>query len=189
DLAAPADERGQIANDHAGAAADLEDTITKPDRDESQEAPAQPGLGRRPSAPLEPGGHLLDVRLGVGVAPRIGRTAGRAGAARRRGGLRAVRSHAGGIRGPGRPGPAARREPGALLAAEVAHAAGIRAAYRARLHDVRLAHRVLDELVADGGRYGPCGATKPAQRREGESDRENREDEKRQQPHEISGRA
>src|SRR5262249_32118451 len=80
---------------------------------------------------------------------------------------------------------AARVEPGALLAAEVAHAAGIPAAYRARLHDGRLAHRVFDELVADGGRQGPCGRTQLAQGRKEEHDRDNGEDEERQQPHDA----
>src|SRR5262249_60185993 len=84
-----------------------------------------------------------------------------------------------------RVGAAARVEPGALLAAEVAPAARIRAAYRARLHDVRLAHRILDELVADGGRHGPCGRTQPGQGREQEHDRDDGEDEERQQPHDA----
>src|SRR2546426_379709 len=56
---------------------------------------------------------------------------------------------------------------------------------RRRLHDVRLAHGVLDELVTDGGRQGPRGQAKPAQDGEQDHARDDREDEKRQQPHET----
>src|SRR2546426_6624248 len=141
-FAPSAHERHQVADDDARAAADLEHAITRPDRDEPQEAPPQPDLRRRPAARLEAGRHLLEVRLGIGVAPRIGvsarhaRTAPAAAAPDRRSLTRS--------------GLAAGVEAGAPLAAEKPPPARTPAAGGTRPHAVGLGHPVLDELVRKG---------------------------------------
>src|SRR5207245_10392479 len=84
DFAPSADERDEVPDDDTRAAADLEHVIPRPDGDEPQEAPPQPGLRRCPAARLETRRHLLEVRLSIGVAPRIEVTVGRARVAPRR---------------------------------------------------------------------------------------------------------
>src|SRR2546428_10448239 len=170
-------ERHQVADDDARAAADLEHAITRADRDEPQEAPPQPGLRRRPAARLEAGRHLLEVRLGIGVAPRIGvsarhaRTAPAAAAPDRRSLTRS--------------GLAAGVEAGAALPAAKPPLARIRAADGTRLHDVGLAYRILDELV--GKRTGRASHPQahPSQHREQQHDGYGYEQEDRKEPHET----
>src|SRR2546426_1149720 len=176
-FAPSAHECHQVADDDARAAADLEHAITRPDRDEPQEAPPQPGVRRRPAARLEAGRHLLEVRLGIGVAPRIGVSVRHAGTA--------PAAAAPERRSLTRSGSAAGVEAGALLAAEIPHLAGIRAADGTRLHDVGLAHRILDELV--GKRTGRASRRQahPAQQREQQHDGYGHEQENRKEPHET----
>src|SRR5262249_42360411 len=70
-LAAAPHPRREVADDYAGAAADLEHALAGPDGDEPQEAPAQPRLSGCPAARLEASGHLVDVVLPVGMTPGI----------------------------------------------------------------------------------------------------------------------
>src|SRR4030095_7367829 len=71
DLAPAPDQRGEVANDDARAASHLQNPRAGSDRDELQEAPAQPRLRGRPAARLEALRHLVHVRLRVGVSPGV----------------------------------------------------------------------------------------------------------------------
>ena len=103
-LAPTTDQRGEVANDHAGAAADLEHPLACTHGNELQKAPPQPCLSGRSAPRLEAPRHLFDVGLGVGIAPRIRMAARRARAAGRAGRpLGAARAHVRRVsrRGPG----------------------------------------------------------------------------------------
>ena len=69
---ARSDQRRDVAQHHAGAAADLEDVLTGADRDEAQEALAQASLTGRAAAGLQRGDELVGVGLGIDVPIRIG---------------------------------------------------------------------------------------------------------------------
>src|SRR5918996_1334990 len=77
DAPARARERGEVADDHPGAAAHLEDLVARPDGNEAQEPAAKALLRRRRAPELEALGQLWSVGLGVDVTPRVGVERGR----------------------------------------------------------------------------------------------------------------
>src|SRR4029453_7209823 len=131
------------------------------------------GVWPRASRPLAISSTLIWAsasRHGSGCAraERAGRTATAAGLEPRR--L---------TRGPSAAGVAA----GALLAAEVPYPAGVRAADGARLHDVSLADRILDELVGKRAARGGSRQLDPAQEREQQHGRDDQDQKNRKKPH------
>src|SRR5256886_14984370 len=77
DAPAPADQRGEVADDDARAAAHFEDPVAGADGDEAQEPASQALLRPRRAAELEALGELGGVGLGVHVTPGVGWRRGR----------------------------------------------------------------------------------------------------------------
>src|SRR5439155_647249 len=82
-----------------------------------------------------------------------------------------------------RVGSTTRVEASALFAAEVADLVGFPAADRPRLHDVGLAHRILDELVRKRAARSGRGRENTAQQREEQDDGHRHPEDDGQQPH------
>src|SRR5215813_12156079 len=82
-----------------------------------------------------------------------------------------------------RGGSGAGVEPGALLAAEVADPTGRRPPDRARLDDVGLAHRILDELVGQGAPGADARQAVSGQQRKQQHDGHDEEQQDRKKPH------